>query len=143
MAAQLYYEDVQVGAEIPPLVKHPTTEQLVRYAGVSNDYSRIHYDDPYARGLGFPGVIDHGLFKAACLAQMLTDWAGPKAWVKKFATQYRRIDVPFDTLTCKGKVTNKYIKDGEHLVEVEIWTENGKGEITTPGTATIRFPSRS
>lgn len=140
--AQLYYEDVQVGAEITPLVKAPTTQQLVRYAGASGDFHRIHYDDPYARSLGFPGVIVHGLLKSACLGQMLTDWAGPRSWVKKIGTEWRRIDVPGDTLTCKGRVTNKYVENGEHLVELEIWTENGTGQTTTLGKATVRLPSR-
>ena len=142
MADQLYYEDVQVGSEVPPLVKRPTTEQLVRYAGAANDYARIHYDEPYARFRGFPSVIVHGLLKAGCLGQMLCDWAGPKAWVKKMSTQYRHIDLPFHDLICKGKVTNKYVVGEEYLVEVDIWVENDRGQVTTPGKATILLPSR-
>lgn len=143
MAEQLYYEDVAVGADLPALVKHPTTENLVRYAGATNDYARIHYDDAYARHRGFPSVIVHGLFKAACMGQLLTDWSGPKAWVKKATAQYRGIDLPFHDFTCKGKVVEKYIREGEHLVDVEVWTENDKGQVTTKGTATILLPSRS
>ncbi len=44
MTEQLYYEDIAVGSEIPPLVKHPTTRQLVRWAGASTDFYEIHYD---------------------------------------------------------------------------------------------------
>ncbi|MHB1006406.1 MAG: MaoC/PaaZ C-terminal domain-containing protein [Chloroflexota bacterium] len=143
MAEQLYYEDIAVGAELPPLIKHPTTEQLVRYAGAVNDYARIHYDYGYARHRGFPGVIVHGLFKAACMGQLVTDWAGPKAWVKKASAQYRGIDEPFHDMACKGKVVDKYIREGERLVDVEVWTENDKGQVTTKGAATILFPCRS
>ena len=39
---QLYYDDVQVGDALPPLVKNPTTRQLVQYAGASGDYYEIH-----------------------------------------------------------------------------------------------------
>ena len=88
------------------------------------------------------GVIVQGLFKAACLGQMLTDWAGPKGWVKKFATKYQRINTPNDPLTCRGKITRKYVDGESHLVEVEMWTENGKQEITTTGQATVLLPAR-
>ena len=143
MTAQLYWEDVAIGMEIPPLVKHPTTEQLVRYAGASGDFSRIHYDDAFARSRGFPSVIDHGMLKYAFLAQMLTDWIGYEGRVRKIGCTYRRIDVPGDTLTCKGRVAGKYVQDGMNYVECEIWTENGAGEITTPGTATVILPIRA
>lgn len=137
---QLYYEDVEVGMEIPTLVKVPTTESLVRYAAAANDFSRIHFDEPYARTRGMKSVIVQGLYKAALLGQMITDWAGPKAWVKKFATKYQRIDVPNEPITCRGKVIKKYAEKVSHLVEVEMWTENGKGDVTTTGTAIILLP---
>jgi len=140
---QLYYEDLEVGAEIPLVEKAATTEQLVRYHAAAGDWDRIHFDYLYARRVGFPDVILQGMLKAGWLAQIIIHWAGPKVWVKKYATQYRQIDVPLDTVTCRGKVTNKYLKDGEHLVELEIWTQNGKGEVTTRGAATVRFPSRN
>ena len=142
MAKQLYHEDVEVGAEIPILVKVPSTTDLVRYCAAANDFSPIHFDEPYARTRGMESVIVQGLFKAACLGQMLTDWAGPKGWVKKFATKYQQINTPNDPLTCRGKITRKYVDGESHLVEVEMWTENGKQEITTTGQATVLLPVR-
>jgi hypothetical protein len=53
------------------------------------------------------------------------------------------MDVPGDTLTCKGKVVKKYVEGDEHCVECEVWVENSKGERTTPGTAVVVLPSRS
>jgi len=47
-----------------------------------------------------------------------------------------------DTTWCKGKVTSKYIENGEHLVECQLWAENQRGEITAPGQATVILPSR-
>jgi len=140
---QLYYEDVQVGAEIPSVERSATTEQLVRYHAAAGDWDRIHFDYPYARSVGFPDVILQGMLKAGWLAQMISDWAGPKIWVKKFGTQYRQIDLPLDPLTSRGRVTNKYVKGTEHLVVLEVWVQNGKGEVTTRGTATVRFPART
>ena len=63
---------VKAGEEIPELVKHPTTRQLVQYAGASGDFYEIHYDQDFARSTGLPGVILHGLLKAGFLAQLVT-----------------------------------------------------------------------
>ena len=136
----IFWNDVDEGAEIPPLVKHPTTRQLVQYAGASGDFYEIHYDKDYARANELPGQIVHGALKNAFLAQLMTDWAGEDGTLKKLSCQYRGMDVPGDTLVCKGTVTRKYVQDGEHLVDCDIWLENGKGENTTRGAATVRLP---
>jgi hypothetical protein len=47
-----------------------------------------------------------------------------------------------ETWMCKGKVTKKYVEEGEHCVDCDIWIENGKGEVTTPGKATAILSSR-
>ena len=72
----------------------------------------------------------------------MTNWVGTEGSVKKLKVQYRGMDVPGDKLTCKGTVVRKYSDQGEHLVDCEIWLENGKGERTTPGTSTVSLPSR-
>ena len=141
MPRQLWWEDTQEGMELPPLAKHPTTQQLVKYAGASGDYYQIHYDKDFAVANGLPGVILHGALKSGFLGQMVTDWIGEQGTLKKLSCQYRAMDVPGDTLTCKGKVTKRYTQGGEHLVDCEIWVENGKGQKTTPGWATVALPS--
>ena len=140
---QLYYEDAEVGAEVPALVKVPTTTSLVRYCGAVNDFSPIHFDERYARTRGQKSVIIQGFFKAACLGQMLTDWAGPQGWVKKIATKYSRINVPNEPMTCRGRISGKHVEGGAHLVDVELWVENGQGEVTTTGQATVLLPAQA
>lgn len=142
MAEQLFWEDVEEGTEVTPLEKQPTTQQLVRWAGASGDFYQIHYDKDFALGNALPGVIVHGALKSAWLGQLLGDWAGEDGSVRKYGCSYRGMDVPGDTLTCKGKVTKKYVEGNEHLVECEIWLENSKGEKTTPGTAVVVLPSK-
>ena len=142
MAEQVYWEDVNEGMEIPPLEKKPTTRQLVRWAGASGDFYEIHYDKDFALGNALPGVIVHGALKSAWLGQLLTDWVGEGGRIKKYGCSYRGMDVPGDTLTCRGKVTRKYVEGDEHLVELEIWLENGQGQKTTPGSAVVVLPSR-
>jgi acyl dehydratase len=126
---------VKVGDEIPELVKHPTTRQLVQYAGASGDFYEIHYDQEFARSVALPGVILHGLLKAGYLGQLLTDWLGDRGTLKTFEVSYRGIDVPGKPYRCRGKVTRV---DGSE-VELEIWGEDFEGKKTTVGTATVEM----
>jgi len=140
--AQIYFEDVQEGGDLPSLEKCPSTQSLVRWAGASGDYYQIHYDKDFAQSTGLAGVIVHGALKGAYLGQMLGDFAGEKGWVKKYGVSYRGMDVPNDKLTCKGKITKKYVEGSEHLVDCEIWLENSSGTKTTLGTAVVMLPSK-
>lgn len=142
MTKQLFYEDVSEGMEMS-LSKQPTTRQLVMWAGASADLYELHYDKDFARSTGVPDVLIHGRLKAALLGQLMTDWIGEQGSLRKLTCNYRGMDFPGQELLCKGKVIKKYIKDGEHFVECEVWTENPRGEKTTPGTAVVVLPSRS
>jgi acyl dehydratase len=143
MKGQLFYEDVVDGSEITPLVKQPTTTQLVMWAGASGDYNPIHYDKDYAIKQGLPGVIVHGQLAGAFLGQMITDWAGDRGSFKKLSLSYKGMNFPGETLTCKGMVIKKYIEEDRHLVALKIWVENPREEKTLTGTAVVSLPSRS
>lgn len=141
MSGPVFWEDIQEGSEIPPLTKHPTTRQLVQYAGASGDFYEIHYDKDYALANELPGPVIHGALKCAFLAQLVTDWIGENGTLSKLSCQYRGLDVPGDTLVCSGTVSRKYVQDGRHMLDCEIWLENGNGGRTTHGYASVVFPS--
>ena len=141
MAEQLYYQDIAVGIEITPLVKQPTTRQLVMWAGASGDYYQIHYDKDFAQSQGLPGVIIHGQLVCSFLSQLLTDWMGELGTLRKLTCNYRGMNFPGEALICKGKVNKKYVENREHYVECSIWAENMKGEKTVSGRAIIIMPS--
>ncbi len=142
MNKQLFYEDVAVGSEITPLVKQPTTRQLVMWAGASGDFNPIHYDKDFALERGLPGVVVHGQLAGCFLGQMLTDWLGEGGSLKKLSLSYKGMNFPGEALTCKGTVAKKYIEDDQHFVVLGIWAENPRGEKTLSGTAIITLPSR-
>lgn len=142
MATQVYWEDVKEGDEIPPLKKNCSTQQLVLWAAASGDFYQIHYDQDFARATGLKGIIVHGALKNAFLGQLLHDWVGEKGRIKKFGCSYRGMDYPNQDILCRGVVTRKYQQDGEHLVDLDIWTENPEGQKTSPGTATVALPIR-
>jgi len=142
MPEQLYYEDVAVGDKITPLVKQPTTRQLVMWAGASGDYNPIHYDKDFAQDQGLPGVIAHGPLAGSFLGQMMTDWIGELGVISKFSCSYRGMNLPGNKLVCRGKVTKKYIRGSKHCIECEIWIENDKSGKTVSGEAVVVLPSR-
>jgi hydroxyacyl-ACP dehydratase HTD2-like protein with hotdog domain len=129
--------NVTVGQELPELVKHPTTRQLVQYAGAQGDFYEIHYDQAYAQSVALPGVILHGLLKAAFLGQLVTDWLGDRGDLKTFEVSYRGIDVPGRPYRCRGRVTRV---QGDQ-VELEVWGEDPDGQRTTIGNATVEMKS--
>jgi len=143
MAEQVYYEDVMEDSDLPSLVKRPTTRQLVMWAGASGDYFAIHYDKDFAQSKGLPGVIVHGQLVAGFLGQLIADWIGEQGSFRKLTCNYRGMNFPGEVITCTGKVSKKYVENGEHYVECNIWAENAKGEKTVTGKAILTLPIRS
>ena len=140
---RLYFEDVQVGDELPALVKGPIQQiQLTRYAGASGDFNPIHQDDEFAKAAGMGGVFAHGMLSMGFVAQAVTDWAGAGT-VRKIGVRFTALVRLKDTVTCKGRVLAKSSKDDVHTVELEIWAETQKGEKVVTGKATVTLPSRS
>jgi len=143
MKEYLYYEDIALDSDVPVLLKQPTTTQLVMWAGASGDYYPIHYDKDYAQQRGLPGVIVHGQLVGGFLGQMMTDWLGEWGQLRKLSCSYRAMNFPGEPITCGGKVGKKYIRDGEHFLECNVWVENAQGEKTVTGTAVVLVPARS
>jgi acyl dehydratase len=140
--AKVYAEDVQVGAEMSPLVKPPIQQiQLTRYAGASGDFNPIHQDDEFARAAGMGGVFAHGMLSMGFVAQALTDWAGAGR-VTKLGVRFAGLVRLKDVVTCRGRVVGKSSKDDRHLIELEVWAENQRGEKVVSGRATVALPSR-
>jgi acyl dehydratase len=141
--AKVYFDDVKIGDELPPLVKPPIQQiQLTRYAGASGDFNPIHQDAEFANAAGMGGIFAHGMLSMGFVAQAVTDWAG--------AGNVRRIGVRFaalvrlkDVVTCRGRVLSTSTKDGLNLVELEIWAENQRGEKIVTGRAMVSLPART
>ena len=168
-----YFEDVNVGDLLPPIVRGPLSlmdtmgflvgcgrghthgivlKSAVKHpghffrnpeAGGGIEYTGIgHHRESVAKEVGVPGTYDYGPQRSSWLASLVTNWMGDAAFLKRVRTEMRRFNTMGDSTWCKGKVTKKYANDGFALVDLEIWGENQRGELTTPGLATVILPSR-
>jgi acyl dehydratase len=103
---------------------------------------RVHWDPEFARRSGNPTTFDYGRMRETWLIHLCTDWMGDDAWLWKLDCQFRRFNYVGDTQWITGTVTRKVVIDGRPAVEVELAAHNQRGELTTPGHATILLPSR-
>ena len=102
--AKVYFEDVAVGDELPPLLKGPIQQiQLTRYAGASGDFNPIHQDHEFARAAGMGDIFGHGMLSMGFVAQAVTDWSGAGT-VRKIGVRFTALVRLKDIVTCKGRV---------------------------------------
>ena len=139
---QQYWEQVKVGEEIPSLAYKIDWPRIVAQVSGSQDFYPVHYDKGFARSGGHQEIFVNTRFMQSCFSRLLTDWIGDEGWLRKFRMEMRRMNRLGDTMVLKGKVTDKYVKDGEHYVELDVWAENEREGVTTPSKATVILPSK-
>jgi acyl dehydratase len=83
----------------------PDRYVTVRYAGASGDFNPIHVDDEFARSVGLPGRILHGLWTMAQVARAHTEAAGGPAALRRLSVQFRGMGIPEAEITVTGEVT--------------------------------------
>lgn len=138
---QIYFEDVEVGMSLPPLVKEINLVTILKWGAAVNDYGPHHYDQQFAiQTLGLPNVIAHGPHNAAFLAQLVTNWIGCDGMITRHYTELRGNVFPGDTLTFQGKVANKYTMDKEGFIEIESWAQNQSGRRVALGKSIAMLP---
>ena len=134
--------EVSVGDELPPLSVRVTRADLVRYAGASGDFNPIHWNERFAREVGLPGVIAHGMLTMGLAARIVTDWAGDPGAVVECGVRFGRlVPVPDDDGGALVEVTAKVAKaldDGTFRVTV---TAAYEGKSVLGGAfARVRLP---
>jgi len=102
------------GDEITPLAVTPDRYLTVRYAGASGDFNPIHIDEQFARQVGLPGRILHGLYTMAQVARAHTDAGGGPQSLKRLSVQFRGMGLPEVELTVTGTVST--VEDGVAVV---------------------------
>ena len=119
------------------LVENLTRTQIVMYAGASGDFNPIHHDEAFAtKAAGYPSVFAHGMLTMGMTGRLLTDWLGDGV-LREYGVRFVKQVWPGDSLTAKGTVT-AIGDDGS--VEIEVVTQNQKGEPVVAGSARAVLP---
>jgi acyl dehydratase len=96
--------DLQVGTQIPEVRVTPDKYLTARYAGASGDFNPIHIDEEFARAVGLPGRILHGLWTMAQVARAQTEAAGGPEHLKRLSVQFRGMGLPEQEVVVSGTV---------------------------------------
>jgi acyl dehydratase len=107
--------DLHAGAAIPELRVTPDKYVTVRYAGASGDFNPIHIDEEFAKAVGLPGRILHGLWTMAQVARALTDAGGGPESLKRLSVQFRGLGMPEQEVVVTGTVREAV--DGRMVVD--------------------------
>jgi acyl dehydratase len=97
MSATVSFADLEVGTELPPLRIDLQRVNLVMYAGASGDFNPIHWNERFAKAVGLPDVIAHGMLTMASAVRVVTDWVGDPGAVLEYGVRFTRpVVVPDD-----------------------------------------------
>src|SRR6267142_142989 len=103
------------GQQLPQLSVTPDKYLTVRYAGASGDFNPIHIDEEFARAVGLPGRILHGLWTMAQVARAQTEAAGGPQHLKRLAVQFRGMGLPEQEVVVGGTV--REAADGRTVID--------------------------
>ncbi|MGA1597472.1 MAG: MaoC family dehydratase [bacterium] len=124
------YAECNVGDALPAMTTQPISRHtLALYCGASGDHNPIHVDIDYAKSAGLEDVIAHGMLSMGYVARMLTQWV-PQQQIRSYKARFTAMTHIGDTVTCTGRIAEKWEESGEQRVRVELFAE-------TPQTQTI------
>ncbi|MEU4210018.1 MaoC family dehydratase [Streptomyces sp. NPDC026206] len=143
MAATISYDEVETGTELPGRSFPVTRATLVRYAGASGDFNPIHWNEKFAKEVGLPDVIAHGMFTMAEAIRVVTDWAGDPAAVIDYGTKFTKpVVVPNDdkgaVIEVSAKVAAK-LDDEARTVRVDLVAMSDGQKVLGMARAVVRL----
>ena len=128
---------VAVGDVVTPFAMTVTQGQVNAYADASGDNNPIHLDPEFARSVGLPGTIAHGMLEMGILAEAIASWAGGNANLLSLSCRFSKPLLPGDTIICTGTVTSV---DDAGVATLEVAASSDRGDrVLTNGRATVRL----
>jgi acyl dehydratase len=109
--------DLKQGGSLPELRVTPDKYLPHRYAGASGDFNPIHIDPEFAKAVGLPGNILHGLYSMAQVARAHTDAAGDPRALRRLSVQFRGMGIPEQEIIVTSTV--KESDDGHVITATE------------------------
>ena len=141
MTATVKYDEIEVGQEIPAVDYTVHRVNLVMYAGASGDFNPIHWNERFAKAVGLPDVIAHGMYTMAQAGRFVTDWAGDPGAVVDFGVRFSSMVVVPDidegaVISVSGVVEDKLDDD---LVVIALTARSGDSRVLSKARATVRL----
>jgi acyl dehydratase len=124
---------MEPGESLPDLTVTPDRYLTYRYAGASGDFNPIHIDDEFARSVGLPGRILHGLWSMAQVARAQTEAAGGPDKLRRLSVQFRGMGLPEQEVVVTSTV--REVRDDVAVVDAE--ARQGDTRIVRRGVAEI------
>src|SRR3954465_495739 len=111
-------ENLKQADTVPELKVTPDRYLPHRYAGASGDFNPIHIDPEFAKQVGLPSTILHGLWSMAQVARACVDAAGgdPRS-LRRLSVQFRGMGFPEQEIVVSGSVTAE--GDGHVVISAE------------------------
>ena len=133
--------NLSVGMDLPGLDLTFTRADLVAYAHASGDLNPIHQDEAFAKSVGLPDVIAHGMLTMGRAIQVVTNWVGdPTAVIEYSVRMTRPVVVPN---TAEGSIvsfTGKVAQiNDDGTVQVELGAVFGDVKVLGLAKATVRI----
>jgi acyl dehydratase len=114
--------EFEPGQALPDLKVTPDRYLTVRYAGASGDFNPIHIDEEFAKQVGLPGRILHGLWTLAQVARAQTEAADGPDKLRRLSVQFRGLGLPGQEIVVTSTV--RETADGRAVVNVEAVQED-------------------
>jgi acyl dehydratase len=142
---QLYFEDVAVGDAIPQRDYGPLTiVDTVRWAGLQENWQHLHFDRDHVRQHnGLKTFIASGAYRQALLTRMLTDWLGPRGWLRKMSVRHTYSTFEGDLMRFSATITDKSTDPSDPWLICELTGANQEGQQILTGRCTLMLPRSS
>lgn len=131
--------NIAVGDEVPPLVRTPGFAEWNRFAAVNHEFVPIHMDDNEGRRAGYDRAIGMGRLQWSYLHTMLRAWLSRDGRIVSVSAQFRAPNLRGAEVRAQGRVTAVRQHDGQRHVDLEVWIEDGHGNVMVPGRATVEL----
>jgi acyl dehydratase len=141
---QRYWDDVEEGADMPPVAFPLSVYRLVVEAGANRDFNSIHHNSEYARASGAPEMYANTGFLLGMWERTVREFIGLGGSIRRIAGfRMRRFNTVGGTVVVHGRVKSKRREAGDALVDLEVWSELGGETTVGPGIVTVALPVRS
>ena len=124
---------MEAGDKLPDLTITPDRYLTYRYAGASGDFNPIHIDEEFARSVGLPGRILHGLWSMAQVARAQTETGGGPESLRRLSVQFRGMGVLEQEVVVTSSV--REVRDGVAVIDTE--ARQGDSRLVRRGQAEV------